>query len=400
MSDCVCVVPGQAERSGLSLANQNYHLPPPAGRPYEELVRYRFQPNHNGGRQLTHHPHLFKRSASPDTPILLSPEASPLQAGSPDSLTDCEPPQRQPKLPSSPAPVGGGAARLNNEEPERSGGEEPLRHPLQPPEPGGSGEKDDSMRLHAGVPPPSNGIGEQRQQRLQEQQQLTVVKTTNRVESHYYTASRSTRARGIPAPANMISSGTNKLAATLTHSNNNNNNEDKSSAEWNRKYKNSEQQHQQQSTKNSNSWDSTCDDSGSLPDHVGYAVVKRTKPSPTNNADGGAHHNKTVMTNHRPPSMLGDPAAIITAGGGGTEDPEDEENGRTAAPSRESLHSVPSRETGAIPKQRRRRLVPAASPVPHPDEIISLPLDDPLMASPRSLAANSRQHNTYYNFAH
>jgi hypothetical protein len=370
----------QAERSGLSLANQNY-LPPGQSRPYEDLVRYRFQPNHNGGRQLTH-PHLFKRSASPDTPVLLSPEPSPLHGrrdSSPDSLTDGEA-QRHQKLP-SPAAFSSGAAVLDHSAPGwegGGGGRRPLLHPLQPPEPcsaGGGPPKTYPAGSYA--PPPSNGLREVTQQEQRHSERLTMVKTTNRVESHYYTASTSTRSRG--NPVNQISSsGVNKLTETSNRSNNsnnnnNNNNEERNSGEWAKKYKGGSQQ---QSPGNSNSWDSTCAESASsLNDHTVYAVNKRT------NADSGASHAKAVLTNHRAAPHPADSSNPVL--------PRD--------------RSQPSRETGAIPKQRRRQ---PSSPVPHPDEIISLPLDDPLLSSSKiggagvTLAANSTRHsNAHHNFA-
>jgi hypothetical protein len=358
----------QAERSGLSLANQNYL--PPADRPYQDLVRYRFQPNHNGGRQL------FKRSASPDTPVLLSPEPSPLHASSPESLIDCE---QQLKLRHLPAPSGGGAAELSSKSPE---GGELMGHPLQESAEADGG-KEDSMRIRGGVPPPSNGIAEE----PRHQEQLTsLMTTTNRVESHYYTASKSSRSRG--NPANVISGGlkTNRPGESTrsnnsSSNNNNNNNEERSSGELEKPYRSADRQPVKNS---SNSWDSACGDSSSSSYDHSSLVVKRTK------TDSHAH-DKTVLTNHRPPSLAADEPE--TDG----ESRQRRPGGRTSVPCRDNLHSVPSRETGAIPKQRRRL---AASPVPHPDEIISLPLDDPLLASPRSLAANSRQHNTYYNFAH
>ena len=59
----------------------------------------------------------------------------------------------------------------------------------------------------------------------------------------------------------------------------------------------------------------------------------------------------------------------------------------------EKLHSVPSRETGAIPKTRSH--LPASLPSPaHPDEIICLPMDD--LTPPR--AAGATRHA--YNYAH
>jgi hypothetical protein len=288
------------------------------------------------------------------------------------------------------APSGVGAAELSNKSPDGGGVSEVLGHPLQESVLSDGG-KDGNMRLRAGVTATSNGFTEE-QQRHQEQL-TTRVTTTNRVESHYYTASKSSRARG--NPANLISSGglANKLGETVRSNNNNNNNnneEERSSVELEKRYKSSGGD-RQPAKNNSNSWDSACADSSSSSyDHSSLVVMKRTK------TDSHAH-DKTVLTNHRPPSLGADEPEDEGDGGG-----QRRPGGRSAVvpPCRDnSLHSVPSRETGAIPKQRRR-LAAAASPVPHPDEIISLPLDDPLLASPRSLAANSRQHNTFYNFAH
>jgi hypothetical protein len=168
----------------------------------------------------------------------------------------------------------------------------------------------------------------------------------------------------------------NKLTETSNRSNsnnNNNNNEERNSGEWAKKYKGGSQQ---QSPGNSNSWDSTCAESASsLNDHTVYAVNKRT------NADSGASHAKAVLTNHRAAPQPADSSNPVL--------PRD--------------RSQPSRETGAIPKQRRRQ---PSSPVPHPDEIISLPLDDPLLSSSKiggagvTLAANSTRHsNAHHNFA-
>jgi len=287
---------------------------------------------------------------------------------------------------------------------------------LQPVEPGGL-LQDDLQQL-----PPSNGIGDTRQKQqqrtFQEQQHVTVVKaTTNRVESLYYTASsQSTRTkRNHPADNQISSSGGKKLFADTANINNNNNNVTRSgvmTGEWESCKNRSSTA--DQSIENRSSWDSFCGDSGSsVPDHHTAAAAKRTL------ADGDVH-SKTVITNHKPPPpSFGDSTKVIMAGDGGgegvvgTDDAaaaEDDDNGDGPA-RRDSLHSVPSRETGAIPKQRRRRkLVSAAvaahNPVvPHPDEIISLPLDEPSSSlsesSPRNLTANARQqHNTFYNIAH
>jgi len=76
------IVRSQAERSGFSIANQNFQ-PPQVSQPYTNIVKYNLQPKHNGGRELTGAPvtlDLYKRSASPDT--LYSPSVS--QPGSPN----------------------------------------------------------------------------------------------------------------------------------------------------------------------------------------------------------------------------------------------------------------------------------------------------------------------------
>ena len=62
-------------------------------------------------------------------------------------------------------------------------------------------------------------------------------------------------------------------------------------------------------------------------------------------------------------------------------------------PAHHSFHTVPLKDTGAIPK--KKKTVPLPSPLTvHPDEIISLPLDD--LTPPTS--ASTQKH--YYNYAH
>lgn len=60
---------------------------------------------------------------------------------------------------------------------------------------------------------------------------------------------------------------------------------------------------------------------------------------------------------------------------------------------RETFHSVPIRETGAIPK--KRAAVPLPSPA-HPDEIICLPLDD--LTPPTTNTSGSGRN--YFSYAH
>lgn len=82
----------------------------------------------------------------------------------------------------------------------------------------------------------------------------------------------------------------------------------------------------------------------------------------------------------------GDGSLVRIAPGG------DKTKSQPAPPPLESFHSVPIRETGAIPKKRKQQQLPP-SPV-NPDQIICLPLDD-ITPPP-----GSGRGQNYYNYAH
>ena len=91
------------DRGGYSLANQNYHAPPPVHHTnYSELVKQNLEHNHNGGRQVRTRP-----PASPDYPLPPVRSVSQHRIGTAEEmqnyyelrpripdLTEDEPPQR------------------------------------------------------------------------------------------------------------------------------------------------------------------------------------------------------------------------------------------------------------------------------------------------------------------
>jgi len=317
------IVRSQAERSGLTLANQNYHPPPPVHHHnYSDLVRHNLQHNHNGGRQLapgnTYTPYRQKRSASPDTPPPRS--ASQHRLRSPDRelqdfyelrphIPDLSPGRAQsPQLP----------YRLGRlDPPEHSKNELSARNDRR-----SNWVEKDTANKHL--------VHNQVSSKLSNK--ASVGNTTKQVNNQGDTVVNYSNTQTVGNKSDDI----NRTVHISSNS-------------WNKKF------------------------GENLP---------RGDPSDSERTSASA-----ILNNQKNEvELCGEPLI-------GERLRKSNSDHKEIHPAHHSFHSVPMKDTGAIPKKKKTAPLPSPLTV-HPDEIISLPLDD--LTPPTS--ASTQKH--YYNYAH
>jgi len=305
------IVRSQAERSGLTLANQNYQPPPPVHHSqYTDLVRHGLQHNHNGGRQIanTYHPppiYRQKRSASPDTPPPRS--ASQHRLRSPDRELQDLYELRPHKIP-----------------------DQSPHHPYKP-------------GLDPPPPPPLNSNNESSARTGEREGSAKPDRKSNCVTAN--TANNQVSYKLSEKPRVEASTNNNQGDVGIK-SDDINPTVHSSSNSWNRK--------------------------------------QRGDPSEGVRTSGG----EPLLSNQK------NKVELISGESSTTERlRKSNSDHKEIHPAQHSFHAVPLKNTGAIPKKKKTAPLPSPLTV-HPDEIISLPLDD--LTPPTS--ASTQKH--YYNYAH